>query len=36
MNFAPCIVSQMGDNNGGSFIRGWYRWRPAPPHLILR
>jgi hypothetical protein len=23
MNFAPCIVSQMGDNLGGSFIRGW-------------
>lgn len=22
-DFAPCIVSQMGDNNGGSFIRGW-------------
>ena len=21
--FAPCIVSQMGDNNGGSFIRGY-------------
>jgi hypothetical protein len=21
--FAPCIVAQMGDNNGGSFIRGW-------------
>ena len=22
-NFAPCIVSQMGDNLGGSFIRGY-------------
>ena len=21
--FAPCIVSQMGDDNGGSFIRGY-------------
>lgn len=23
MNFAPCIVSRMGDDNGGSFISGW-------------
>ena len=21
--FAPCIVSQSGDNDGGSFIRGY-------------
>jgi hypothetical protein len=23
MNFAPCFVSKMGDDNGGSFISGW-------------
>ena len=22
-NFAPCIVSQKGDGNGGSFTLGW-------------
>jgi hypothetical protein len=22
-SFAPCLVSQMGDNDGGSFLRGY-------------
>ena len=36
-NFAPCIVSQKGDGNGGSFTLGLAAgWRPAPPHLISR